>query len=75
MENNRELYRTKQRAHYVIGDELCLFTVERGRVVMTWNSECDFLHFPRGVDMDTAIEAVIEHGGPTKFVDWRHTDE
>ena len=75
MVNNRELYRTKQRAHYVIGGELCLFTVVGSRVMMTWNPVCGFLYFPRGMDMDTAIEAVIERGGPTKYVDWRHTDE
>ena len=74
MGNSRELYRTNQRAHYDIGGELCVFTVERGRVVMTWNPECDFLHFPRGVDMDTAIDDVIWHGGPTKYVDWIHAN-
>lgn len=69
------LYTTKQRAHYVAGNELCLFTIEGGRVVMTWNRKCEFLHFPRGMGMNTAIAAVLQHGGPTKYADWIHTND
>ena len=74
-ENTWELYRWKQRSHYVICGELCVFTLEKGRVVMTWNRDCDFLHFPRDVDMDTAIYDVIKHGGPTKYADWIHAND
>ena len=52
---------------YVVGGELCHFTMRGARVVMTWNKGNDFLHFPDGMETGPAVMAVIKHGGPTAF--------
>ena len=52
---------------YVVGGELCHFTMCGARVMVTWNKGNDFLRFPEGIEIGPAVSAIIKHGGPTAF--------